>query len=108
MLLFDVPSGGVDVSIAILQLVGSWSDHLHNRVRSFPGRIELVPFLGRLRPMQHQIANFEGSSPDLPLMVPTKGLLVAGRANQGRLSCLLQSGRPHPAELPQLGRGQRL
>jgi hypothetical protein len=49
-----------------------------------------VPILGRLRPLQHQIANFEGSSLDLPLVVPTKGLLVAGRANQSCLSCLLQ------------------
>jgi hypothetical protein len=46
-----------------------------------------VPILGRLRPPQHQIANFECSSLDLPLVVPAKGLLVAGRANQGHLPC---------------------
>jgi hypothetical protein len=67
-----------------------------------------VPILDRLLPPRHQITNFKGSSPDLPLVVHVKGLLVAGRANQGRLACLLQSGRPRPAKLLWLGRGQRL
>jgi hypothetical protein len=33
--------------------------------------------LGQLRSPQHQVVDFEGASLDLPLVVPTKGLLVA-------------------------------
>jgi hypothetical protein len=78
-MLFDVPSVAEDVAIAVLQSVGAWSNHLHNRVRPFPGRTEPMPVLCRLCPPQHQIANFKGSSPDLPLVVPMKGLLVEER-----------------------------
>jgi hypothetical protein len=49
-----------------------------------------VLVLGRLHPPQHQVTDFEGSSPDLPLVVPAKGLLVASRADQGHLSGHLQ------------------
>jgi hypothetical protein len=106
--LFDVRSVGEDVAVATLQSVGAWSDHLHNRVQSFLWWSELVPVLGRLRPPQHLIANFEGSSPNLPLVVHAKGLVVADKANHSCLLCLLQSGQSRPTKLPRLGQGQRL
>jgi hypothetical protein len=72
MKLLNVPSVGEDVAVVVLQSVGSWSDHLHNRVRSLPGWREFVLVLGRLCSPQYQIADFEGSTPDLPLLVPVK------------------------------------
>jgi hypothetical protein len=48
-----------DVAVAVLQLIGSWLDHLCDRVRSFPWQSELVLVLGRLRSPQHQVVDFE-------------------------------------------------
>jgi hypothetical protein len=46
--------------------------------------------LHRLRSPQYQVVDFEGSSLDLPFMIPLKGLLVMSRVDQVRLPGLLQ------------------
>ena len=47
-------------------------------------------FLRRLGPSEHEIADFENPSSDLPFMVPAEGLLVASRADDGRLAGLFE------------------
>ena len=58
-------------------------DYFGYRVGSFPGRRELVFFLYRLGPSEHEIADFEYPSSDLPFVVPTEGLLVVSEADDG-------------------------
>ena len=47
-------------------------------------------FLRRLGPSEHEIADFEYPSSDLPFVVPAKGLLVASEADDGRLVGLFE------------------
>ena len=47
-------------------------------------------FLRRLGPLEHEITDFEDSPPDLPFVVPTESLLVASRADDGRLTGLFE------------------
>ena len=41
-------------------------------------------------PLEYEITDFEDPPPDLPFMVPAESLLVASRANDGRLVGLLE------------------
>ena len=79
--MFNVPSVIENIAIVVLQLVGARSDYLGYRIGSFPGWRELVFFLCRLGPSEHEIADFEYPSSDLPFVVPAKGLLVASEAD---------------------------
>ena len=47
-------------------------------------------FLSRLGPLEYEIADFEYPPSDLPFMVPAEGLLVASRADDGRLASLFE------------------
>ena len=47
-------------------------------------------FLRRLGPSEHEIADFEYPSSDLPFMVPVEDLLVASGADDGRLVGLFE------------------
>ena len=47
-------------------------------------------FLRRLGPSKHEIADFECPSSNLPFVVPTEGLLVASRADDGYLAGLFE------------------
>ena len=47
-------------------------------------------FLRRLGPPEYEIADFEYPPSDLPFVVPTEGLLVASRADDGRLVGLFE------------------
>ena len=47
-------------------------------------------FLRRLGPSEHEIADFENPSSDLPFMVPAEGLLIAGGADDGCLAGLFE------------------
>ena len=47
-------------------------------------------FLGRLGPSKHKVSDLEDPSSDFPLVVPAESLLVASRANDGRLMGLLE------------------
>ena len=47
-------------------------------------------FLRRLGPPEYEITEFEYPPSDLPFMVPTKGLLVASRADDGHLVDLFE------------------
>ena len=47
-------------------------------------------FLCRLGPSEHEIADFEYPSFDLPFVVPTEGLLVASGADDGCLAGLFE------------------
>ena len=47
-------------------------------------------FLCRLGPSEHEIADFEDPSSDLPFMVPVESLLVASGVDDGRLAGLFE------------------
>ena len=46
--------------------------------------------LGRLGPSKHKVSNLKDPSSDFPLVVPMERLLVASRADDGRLMSLLE------------------
>ena len=46
--------------------------------------------LRRLGPPEYEITDFEDPPPDLPFVVPTKSMLVASGADDGRLAGLLE------------------
>ena len=69
-----------------LQSVGTWLDYFGHRIGPFPWWTELVFFLHLLGPPEYEIADFEYPPSDLPFVVPTEGLLVAGGADDGRLT----------------------
>ena len=90
MKLFNVPSVGENIAVVVLQSVGARSDHFGHRIGSFPRRREFVFLLGRLGPSKHEVSDLEDPSSDFPLMVPMESLLVASRADGGRLAGLLE------------------
>ena len=47
-------------------------------------------FLRRLGHSEHEIADFENPSSDLPFVVPVEGLLIASRADDGCLMGLFE------------------
>ena len=47
-------------------------------------------FLRRLGPSEHEIADFEYPSSDLPFVVPAEGLLIASGADDGHLAGLFE------------------
>jgi len=49
-----------------------------------------VFFLSRLGPLEYEITDFEYPPSDLPFMVPTEGLLVASRVDDGCLAGLFE------------------
>ena len=46
--MLDVPGIGEDLAVDSLRLVGAWSEHLHDDVRSLPQWGELVAVLAAL------------------------------------------------------------
>ena len=51
--LFDVPGIDKDFTVDGPELVGAWSEHLHDDVRSLPWRRELVAVLVALDEAEH-------------------------------------------------------
>ena len=51
--MFDVPSVDEDITIDGLELIGAWSEHLRDDVRSLPRRRELVAVLVALDEAEH-------------------------------------------------------
>jgi len=49
-----------------------------------------VFFLRRLGPSEHEIADFENPSSNLPFMVPAEGLLIASGVDDGCLTGLFE------------------
>ena len=88
--MFNVPSIGENIAVVVLQSVGTRSDYFGHHIGPFPWWRELVFFLRRLGPSEHEIADFEYPSSDLPFMVPAEGLLIASGADDGRLMGLFE------------------
>ena len=88
--MFDVPSIGENVAVAILQSVSARSDYFYHRVGSFPWWRELVLVLRRLGPPEYEVTDLEYPSSDLPFIVPAKSLLVASGVDDGHLMGLLE------------------
>ena len=88
--MFNVPSVGENIAIVVLQSVGAQSDYFGHRIGPFPWWRELVFFLHRLGPSEHEIVDFKYPSSDLPSVVPTEGLLIASGADDGRLVGLFE------------------
>ena len=88
--MFNVPSVVENIAVVVLQSVGARSDYFGYHIGSFAGWRELVFFLHRLGPSEHEIADFEYPSSDLPFMVPVEGLLIASGADDGYLEGLFE------------------
>ena len=61
--MFDVPGIDEDFAIDGLELIGAWSEHLRNDVRSLPWWRELVVVLVALDDVEHQVPDIEGPTP---------------------------------------------
>ena len=88
--MFNVPSVGENIAIVVLQSVGARSDYFDHRMGPFPWWRELVFFLRRLGPSEHEITDFENPSSDLPFMVPVEGLLIVSGIDDGCLMGLFE------------------
>ena len=76
--LLDVLGIGEDLAADGLELVGAWSEHLRDDVRSLPRRRELVVVLVALDKEEHQVPDVEGPTPHSTAVVPAQCLLVFG------------------------------
>ena len=76
--MFDVPGIDEDFIVDGLELIGAWSEHLRDDIRSLPRRRELVAVLVALDEAEHQVPNVEGPTPHSTVVVPTQCLLVLG------------------------------
>ena len=84
--MFDVLDVDEDFIVDGFELVGAWSEHLHDDVRSLPWRRELVAVLVALDEAEHQVPDVEGPTPHPTVMVPAQRLLVLGRAEEGNIA----------------------
>ena len=84
--MFDVLGIDEDFTIDGLELIGAWSKHLHDDVRSLPRQRELVAVLVALDKAEHQVPDVEGLTPHSTAVVPAQRLLVFGRAEEGNIA----------------------
>ena len=84
--MFDVLGVDEDFNVDGPELVGAWSEHLHDNVRSLPQRRELVVVLIALDEVEHQVPDVEGPTPHSMSVVPEQCLLVLGRAEEGNIA----------------------
>ena len=88
--MFDVPGVDEDFTVDGPKLIGAWSEHLYDDVRSLPRRRELVEVLVALDEAEHQVPDVEGPTPHSTAMVPTQCLLVLSRAEEGNVVRLVE------------------
>ena len=67
--MLDVPCVDEDLAIDGLELVGAWSKHLCDGIRSLPRRRELVTVFVALNEAKYQVPDIEGLTPHLTAMV---------------------------------------
>ena len=72
-----------DFTVDGLGLVGIWSEHPHDDVRSLLWWRELVVVLVVLDEAERQVLDVEGPTSHLTAVVPVQRLLVLGRAEEG-------------------------
>ena len=82
-LLLDVLGIDEDFTVDGLELIGAWSEHLHDDVWSLPQWRELVAVLVVLDEAEHQVPDVEGLTLYSTAVVPAQCLLVLGRAEEG-------------------------
>ena len=87
--MFDVLGIDKDFTVDGLELVGAWSEHLCDDVRSLPRRREPVAVLVALGEVEHLVLDVEGLTPHSTAMVPAQCLLVLGRAKEGDIACFI-------------------
>ena len=61
-----------------LELIGAWSEHLHDDVWSLPRWRELMEVLVALDEAEHQVPDVEGPTPHSTTVVLVQRLLVLG------------------------------
>ena len=74
--MFDVLGIDKDYAVDGLELVGTWSEHLRDDVRSLPWQRELMVVLIALDEAEHQVPNVQGPTPHSTAVVSTQLLLV--------------------------------
>ena len=86
--MFDVLGVDEDFTVDGLELIGAWSKHLRDDVRSFPWRRELVAVLVALDEVEHQVPDVEG---------PTLATLASTWPSGGGQHHVLHlAGQSHP------------
>ena len=78
-----------DFALDGLELIGTWSEHLHDDVWSLPWRRELMAVLVALDEVEHQVPDVERPTPHSTVVVPVQRLLVLGRAEEGNITCFI-------------------
>ena len=81
--MLDVPGIDEDFTIDGIELVGTWSEHVRDDVRSLPRLGELVTILVAPDEAENQVSNVEGLTPHSTAVVLAQRLLVLGRAEEG-------------------------
>ena len=61
--MFDVLGVDEDFTVDVLELIGAWSEHFHDGVRSLPRRGELVTIFVALDEAEYQVPDVEGPTP---------------------------------------------
>ena len=87
--MFDVLGVDEDFTVDGLELIGAWSEHLHDDVWSFPRWREHVAVLVALDEAEHQVPDVEGPTPHSMPMVSAQCLLVLGQAEEGTIVCFI-------------------
>ena len=84
--MFDVPGVDEDFTVDGPELIGVWSEHLYDDIRSLPQWRELVAVLVALDEVEHQVPDIEGLTPHSTAVVPAQHLLALGRAEEGNVA----------------------
>ena len=84
--MFDIPGIDKDFAINGLELVGAWSEHLRDDVRSLPWRREFVAVLVALDEAKHQVPDVEEPTPYSTVVVPAQCLPVLDQAEEGDIT----------------------
>ena len=87
--MFDVLGVDEDFAIDGLELIGAWSEHLHDDVQSLLWRRELVAVLVALDEAEHQVLDVEGLTLHSTAVVPEQRLLVLGQSEEGNVMCFI-------------------
>jgi hypothetical protein len=66
-----------------LEAICGWANYFGDDEGSFPGGRELVHAVGLLDAPEDEVANVEGSFPNIAIVVPTKLLIVTSLSHEG-------------------------
>jgi hypothetical protein len=89
--MFHVPRVWHSLPVAPLEAICGWADDFDDDERSFPGVREFMHAVSLLDAPEDEVANVEGSFPNVVIMIPSELLVVTSLSHDGNKPLLFEA-----------------